>query len=525
MKKIDPLATTITKTICPLCSFGCEFGVVFDDFGVKGVEYLKDGSSGGRLCPRGSAAAFYLNHPRRLSMPMKNGKAVDWSKVLKELKKVIEKPQNVAITFDRNITLEEYMAIVGFCKAVGIENIASTYFEPETFLKTFLNTPFAIDEINDAEVIIVLGDPFNQAPMSSKELINWKLSNRKNRLVVIDSINTHTAGFASDFLKVVVGTEPLLLFALAQENIGGIDIPATTGVVASVINDISKSFKEAQNGFIFASLPFGHTYDPLLVTEGLSRLSNFSGKKVVPFVEFSGFDGNQHFGSIMNLAKKKKIKHLINFGELFPFYYPQVFKSMKALNIYATSTMKYNGFTTLPVALNLEKAGTVITTFGKKNLSGNIKPASGARTVNEILTLFKEDYAEGAPLKAPKFKINVKERAAKVVEKSKIKKKKIFTLVGEKIAFNFLAFFEDEKVKMNPLDAVELGIKPNDTVSVRSKHRNIDLCAKLTGDVSRGVVAVPAETPAVKGLFDFEIDGVNNTINFIPTKVEIWRKG
>ncbi|GAI97585.1 unnamed protein product, partial [marine sediment metagenome] len=87
MKKIDPTFTTVKKTVCPFCSFGCELGVVFDEFGVKGVEYIKEGSSEGRLCPRGSAAALYLNHPKRLSMPMKNGKVLEWSKLIKDLKK------------------------------------------------------------------------------------------------------------------------------------------------------------------------------------------------------------------------------------------------------------------------------------------------------------------------------------------------------------------------------------------------------------------------------------------------------
>ena len=86
MKDFGRLPITVKRTICPFCSFGCEFGVVFDDFGVNGVEYIKKGSSGGRLCPRGSAAAFYLNHPRRLCMPIRDGKTLDWSKVVKELK-------------------------------------------------------------------------------------------------------------------------------------------------------------------------------------------------------------------------------------------------------------------------------------------------------------------------------------------------------------------------------------------------------------------------------------------------------
>lgn len=523
MKYIDFSATTVKKTLCPFCSFGCEFGVVFDDFGVKGIEYIKEGSTGGRLCPRGSAAALYLNHPRRLSAPMKNGKMLDWLKIAKEMKKTLENPQQVAVTFDRNITLEEYEALVGFCTHVGIKTIASTYFEPEVLLNTFLTKPFSLDEVDRAHIIIVLGDPFNQAPMFSHALINWKLANRKHRLVVVDSMSTHTSYFATDFLKVNVGTEPLLVCALTGERIEGVDIPTATGIPESMINDIARTFKDAEDGIIIACLPFGHTYDPLLLTESLVRLQDVSRKRVVPFVEFAGFHGTEHFGSVIDLAKKKKIRHLINFGELFPFYYPQMAKAIKPLNVYATSTLKFDGFMSLPVALNLEKEGTILTTFGKKRLKGGIEPASGVKTVAEILSLFQKEYKKGKTLHAPAIKIDINERAQRLVKRATVKKRKKFILLGEKIAYNYLTFFEDEKLKMNPLDAAELGITTNDMVHIESKQYKVDLRVKPTNDVDRGIVAVPVETAQVRGLFDFEID-VTNIITFMPTEVEIWRR-
>ena len=199
MKNIDPKAVVVKRALCPFCSFGCEFGVVFNDFGVAGVDYIKDGSSGGRLCPRGSAAAMYLDHPRRLSMPMKKNKATEWSKMAKELRKVVGNPKNTAVTFDRNVTLEEYASIIGFCKEVGIADISSTYFEPEAYLRPFFDKPFSTKEIDKAQFVVILGDPFNHAPMFSRPIIEWKLSSKENHLTVVDSINTHTAGFADTF--------------------------------------------------------------------------------------------------------------------------------------------------------------------------------------------------------------------------------------------------------------------------------------------------------------------------------------
>jgi len=523
MKKIDPKTITVRKALCPFCSYGCDFGVVFNDFGIAGVEYIKTGSSEGRLCPRGSAAAMYLDHPRRLSMPLKKGRPIDWSKMGKELSKVIGSPKNVAVTIDRNVTPEEYSKILGFCKKVGIDDIASTYFEPDTYLVPFMAEPFSMDEIKDKQLVVVLGDPFNYAPMSSRAIIDWKLSNKKNRLVVIDSINTHSAEFADRFLRVNIGTEPLLLLALANQEYEGIDVAEMTGIDASTIREISNAIRDAERGLIVACLSFGHTYDPVLVAESLVRLHEFSGMRVVPFVEFAAYYGNQNFAVLVEKIKKKKIKYLLNFGELFPFYYPQIMADLKTANIYTTSTLKYNDHNLIPVPLNLEKEGSVITTFGRKKLSGNIEPPSGAKSIGDILSMLSSGYGEAKLPVVSKPKLDVPSRIRNLAERA-IPKRKSMRLIGEKIAYSFLGLFEPERLKINPTDATELGITAHDIASVSSRHGSAELAVLLTEDVGKGVVAVAAETPAVRGLFDYEYDTETKGVNFIPTEVKICRE-
>jgi hypothetical protein len=523
MKKIDPKTITIKRALCPFCSFGCEFGVIFNDFGIKGVEYIKDGSSKGRLCPRGSAAGIYLDHPRRLTVPMKNGTSAAWSKMAKDLGKVVGSPKSAAVTFDRNVTPEEHAAIVAFCDSVGIQYTASTYFEPEHNLRPFLDPPFVPADLDKAQIVFVLGDIFNQAPMSSRAIIEWRMKDKKHQLIVIDSLNTHTAGFATQFLKVSIGTEPLLLLGLAQENIPEIDVSRATGIDGTTVKRLSSAIKNSGKGLIYVSLPFGHTYDPDLLADSLHRMQNFSGMRVVPFVEFAGYDGNLGFSEILDLIKKKKVKNLINFGELFPFYYPQLAEKLKGVNIYATSTLKHSGYTMLPVPLGLEKEGTLVTTFGKKKLTGNIEPPSGAKSVETILSMLSSGSGKGKLPHPVANKLDIKARAKRIVEMSEAKKKS-FKLVGEKVAYNFLGFLDKETLKVNPLDAAELGIGVNDMTSVTSKYGSADLPVKITEDVSRGVVASAAETPIVRGLFEYNIDTELNTVNFIPTEVKICRK-
>lgn len=524
MKTIEPNATTTKRVVCPFCSYGCDFGVVFHDLGINGVEYIKDGSSGGRLCPRGSAAGLYLDHPRRLCSPIRNGRPVEWAKITAELKKALASPQTVAVTFDRNITLEEYNSIAGFCQNAGIEHFASSYLEPEACLSDFLRSDFSEEEIDSAQTIVILGDPFNQAPMSSKSIINWRLGSRDRKLYVIDSIRTHTAAYAHEFFRVRVGTEPLLLLALAQRELPGVDIAKATGIPGARISGLAESLRKAGKGLIIACLPFAHTYDPVLLAEGLRLLGDSSGKPVVPYVEFAGYGGKMNFAGILNAVMKKGIKYLINFGELFPFYYPQLLPVLKNVEVYATSTLKYDGCTALPAALNLEKSGTVMTTFGPRKLTGAVEPASGAKPVGEMLSMLGAKSEKSKVAEALKPKVDINSRVGRILDISVKPKKDHFRMIGEKIAFYYLTILDKEMLKMNPADAAMLTLRQGDIAAVESKRGSHRLRVTLTSDVEPGVVAVPAESPEVRGLFDYVIEEDSRAISFVPTEVKICRE-
>jgi hypothetical protein len=359
--------------------------------------------------------------------------------------------------------------------------------------------------------------------MSSKSIIEWKLKDKKHDLIVIDSLITHTAGFADRFLKVNLGSEPLLLLALAQQKTDGVDVARATGIDASMIEEVSNALKGTKNGILFVCLSFGHTYDPALVAEALRRLRKFSGMRVVPFVEFADYDGIKGFSDVVDMVKKKKIKYVLNFGELFPFYYPQLATDLRPANIYATSPIKYSDYNVLPVPLTLEKEGSVTTTFGKRKLAGSVEPPSGARAIESILEMLSDEQGVVKPAAASEAKIDISKRAQGLAERV-VPKKKGLRLIGEKISYNFLGFLEPEALKINPSDAAELGIAANDAATVTTKHGSVDLMVKLTEEVGKGIVSVAAETPAVKGLFAYEVDPDTKNLNFIPTEVKICRK-
>ncbi|HEX7319613.1 MAG TPA: molybdopterin dinucleotide binding domain-containing protein [bacterium] len=514
------------RTLCPLCGYGCELEVVFDDLGVRGVEYPKGSPNSGRLCPRGSASAIYLDHPRRLTQPLKNDRPVTWDRISKDLQKMVAEPEKLAVVFDRNITHEEYSRLVAFCHANSIDQYASAYLESESALSSLIHeqASFSPEQIDKAQVICLVGDVFNQSPMISKEIIAWRLRDRKNRLVVIDSMKTHTAAFATDFLKAKAGTEPLVLLLLALVDLEDQGIEETTGVAAATINGISQLIKNAgSGGLMFASVPFGRSYDDSLWTEGLRLLRDHSGMKLVPLYEFAGYPGGVDFAMIMDRIREKRIKNLLCLGELFPHHYPQLAKELKGVHLVAATPWRVGSCTAMPLALNIEKAGTVTTIFGEKTISGAVLAPSGVRTILELLPLpGNTSPAEKKSAAAPRLAANLKARVGQAVERSRQRKKKSYRLVGEKLAFCFGAFFEPEMLKINPEDAAALRVKDGETVVVESAQSRQSLPAKISHDTDPGVIAVPAETSLTRGLFDYWID--EQTVRFMPTAVKIWRK-
>jgi hypothetical protein len=255
----------------------------------------------------------------------------------------------------------------------------------------------------------------------------------------------------------------------------------------------------------------------------MNRLKAFCNAKVMPFVEFPGFEGSQYFGAILDGVKKGVIKNILNFGELFPFYYPQIADVIKKTSVYATAPLNWPGNTVIPVALNLEKKGRVNTLFGIRELQGTIEPPSGARDIMSILGDLGVDHPQGKTFSEPKLTIDIADRLQSVVKMKTVKKKKALVMFGEKTAYTFLGLFDKGMVKINPQDAMTLGIKYNDIVTLKTKQGNVDLRAAVTADVGQGNIIVPVEQPDTRALFAYEI--VEHFISFIPTEVEIWRKG
>lgn len=515
------LETVVKRTLCPYCTFGCELGIVFDDFGVKGVEYLADSPNHGRLCPRGSGSAMLLNHRRRLCVPVKDGQQISWDRAVKELKRLVEHPDSAAVTFDRNLTLEEYRLLIGWCREVGIKMCASSYGESDQFLRRFAPSAPLDETLKDAQVVVVVGDPFSFAPMTSHPLINWKLADRKRRLIVIDSVATHTSSFANDFLRTRVGAEPLVLLALAGEKLEGVDLPDVTGVADEVLRSVQTHCRGASKAAIVACCATGHTYDPALLAEAIARLSQSLGIPVVPYLGWIGNDGTADMAAVLAGVKSKKIKHVLNFGELFPVYYPQVARDIKHASIIATAILRHDEHLLLPVPLDQEKSGTIALTGGTGVLEGGIKPASGTRSIEEILKMMGASPAAAKQDLRNPVKLDLKRAVGDLIERlRKPRKPKSYLLIGEQIAYYYRGLFAPDVIKINPIDADTMDLNAKGMIKIKSGHAAVDLGYCVTQDVPAGVVATTGGSAVARDLFGYNTD--YGIVNLVPTEVELW---
>ena len=80
-------AQNLFPTVCPYCGVGCGFYLDVQDGRAVGLEYMTDHPvCDGRLCAKGNAALEIINHPERLTHPLKKTKnnwiQIEWEDAL-----------------------------------------------------------------------------------------------------------------------------------------------------------------------------------------------------------------------------------------------------------------------------------------------------------------------------------------------------------------------------------------------------------------------------------------------------------
>jgi len=223
-------------TTCVYCGTGCNLYLKVREGKVVGVLPSKGGAGQGKLCIKGWSAHEFVHHPERLTKPLireekdSEFKETNWENALESvahnLSKIRQKEGSQALGFfssakcsnEENYLMQKFARAViktnnidhcaRLCHASTVAGLASTFGSG-----AMTNS---IDEIEDAEVIVVIGsNTTEQHPLIGRRILR-AVREKGARLIIADPRRIDLTGFASLHLQLRPGTNIALLNGMIQ---------------------------------------------------------------------------------------------------------------------------------------------------------------------------------------------------------------------------------------------------------------------------------------------------------------------
>ena len=478
--------TEPTRTTCPFCLNGCTSGVEFNGVEHK-MHYFTDGEvNQGRLCPRGNSANIVLDHRDRLCRPLLDGRDTTWpeAEALVKLWLSEVKPEEMGIVYSRGRAADEVRRLHGLAQELGTPNLACGHIEPENaFNHRLEGVPDAtFADIESAEAMLLVGDVFSTSPVASWRMLDARYKDRKNRMVVVDSVRTRQAGFAHVFVQVRPGTEPFALAALAAlvdpttASAAEVDrYAALAGVKRQELEAAAAMLGPSMPGFVGSAMHTGRVRYPALHSLASQLVAKASAKPFTGFRETELPFGPMRFSDLRKAMGEGRIKLLFWTGGLFPFSYGELLpETAKVERTVATSIFRpdppVKGLV-LPMTAELERASLGRSYWGSIERLPLASPLSGTRAFGRVLELFGE-AAEKPESKVPAAGAGdvmaMMGRAAGLARPNGE-----LLLVGEKKAIGLRGFHEPEdEISISRADAVRLGVSGRNYLRVKSRPQN-----------------------------------------------------
>jgi anaerobic selenocysteine-containing dehydrogenase len=421
-----------SKTICPVCSL--QDGLVlqwqpssprFTEESPLCVDYdVENPINEGSLCPRGNSIAELVDHPRRLTCPQVGGRDVPWQEALsqsaKSLKGLVKKhgSEALGVLVGGGLTLEEALGVGKLARDVlGTQNVAALFPEDGAVFHYLAqlgwDDGFSLKDLQERQVMVLVGDVFMEHPVISKRILRAKYKDRQNRLFVIDSQATQTAGFAHQHLQPLPGTEALVLAGLAQMLSASAQkkpgefplkldlavVAQATGVSQEQMAEAASALNSAKDGVLIQSNLFGRLGQPgacAFLGHILTRLAPgkftflhlpifWNGRGVHQVLSSNGKGQKAVSGPhILESIIEGKIKGLLLFGldPLSATPTDKLAKAMKKLDFLLVTDVFPTGSTELadvllPAAIGPEKGGQVLYLNGDGQEFQPVVPAPG----------------------------------------------------------------------------------------------------------------------------------------------------
>lgn len=422
------------STCCLFCSLGCKFAVKVEKGSALTTEFRSDSPvNEGRLCPRGFYGVELLNHNlRRLTPRIKeNGtyKDASWEKALLMLASKIAEvkdrygPQSIGIVIEPNHTNEEVFAAQELARNIGTNNFVCSL--PRTDQEV-LNVPHIIfsgktDDLTKANCTLIIGDLFAKHPVLAKRVLDARYQKRENSVIVVDSKETNTTGYADIHLQNQPGSEALVIAGLVKSILGsspekakdiggkiaaisGEAIVKATELTSGQIARAARTFNRAEKGVVILC-PGSRGIRDVNLLSWLCRLlvDNAVGEKqLMPLFTYGNAVGAFRMTSrngvkgllqLIEDMSSGNIKLLIDFGEdlLSSYSSAKVREALGRVEFLAFSSLlpcETERFADIvfPGASWLEKKGMVNFFDGRTELlEPVIAPPGGARSDLEFI--------------------------------------------------------------------------------------------------------------------------------------------
>ncbi len=524
-----------TRTTCPFCLNGCTAGVDWNGVEHK-MHYFPDAEvNRGRLCPRGNSANIVIDHRERLCRPQFDGRDITWPEAEALVRSWLSqtKPEDLAIVYSRARSVGEVRRMHGLARELGTPNLVCGHIEPENSFNHRLEgvADATLAQVEASRAMLLVGDVFSTSPVASWRILDARYADRKNRLVVIDSIRTRQAGFAHMFVQVKPGTEPLALVALAAlidpKGLPGVDadrLASVAGTSRDALGAAAAMLKPEVPGFVGSAMHPGRAFHPTLHSLASQLVARAANKPFIGFRETGLPPGPMRFAELRKAMSEGRIRMLFWTGGLFPYSYSELLPELsKVEHLVATSIFRPDppvpGLV-LPLTAELERASVGSSYWGPVERSALASPLSGTREFGQVLDWFgraaEADEIPAKPASVSEVVVLAQKAAGFFRDNAE------WLLVGEKKAIGLRGFHDPEDtVLVNRSDAARLHANDASFVKVKSLSAEVEFRVHVTDAVPAGVLAVGVNVHRNRALFPLAVDELTGDVTVTPVSVSV----
>ena len=524
-----------TRTTCPFCLNGCGSGVEYNGVEHK-MHYFVDAEvNKGRLCPRGNSANIVIDHRERLCLPLLDGRDTTWPEAETLVRGWLSevKPEELAIVYSRGRDAEDVRRLHGLAAELNTPNLACGHIEPENGFNYRLEgvADATLADIESAKTMLLAGDVFNTSPVASWRMLDARYRDRKNRVVVVDSVRTRQAGFAHVFIQVRPGTEPFALLSLAAL----IDPAVAPGVDVGRFAELAGASRQQLEaaaailgsdtpGFVGSAMHSGRVRYPALHSLASQLVARAGAKPFTGFRETELPFGPMRFSDLRKAMGEGRIRMLFWTGGLFPFSYSELLPETVGVE-HVVSTAIFRPDPTvrglvLPMTAELERASVGRSYWGSIERSPLASPLDGTRPFSRVLGWFGQAEGRGvlsSTAVAATEVLEMAERAAGLAHQEGE-----WLLVGEKKAIGLRGFHDPEdEVAVCSADAVRIGVTGRNYLRVKSLTAEREFRVRITHAVPAGVLMVGTNVHSNRCLFPLVEDELTGEFTVAPTVVAV----